>query len=588
MNYSLKENVRLLVSLLKSYGIRHVVLSSGNRNIPLVHMVEHDDYFTCYSIVDERSAGFFALGLIERLHCPVAVCCTSGTAVCNYTSAVAEAYYQKLPLVVLTADRPAYFLNQNEDQMIPQQEMLSSVTKLSVQLPAISNAQDYWYCANRIHAAFLELDHHGTGPVHINIQIDDKATNVSDALYEQPEVIKRMHRYELGELRQPMWQERVHELTSSRIMIVYGQNGKVTQQEQTLLNTFTQNFNCVIVKDHLANLHCEHVIPLYAALQVLSDAELDKLFPDIIISLHGNSVLYQPLKAAVAKRIHQVAQWLVSEDGAVRDSLRCLREVFECTPQEFLTYFTRCDGASEHSYAKQWLAVTENLRDPEPAYSSLYAVKRLMEDMPEHSIFHIANSSSVRYANMFPLKDSITVYCNRGTNGIDGSFSSFMGNAAASAELCFLLIGDLSFFYDMNACWNRYCGKNIRILLNNNEGAELFHYSYGNKISSINQHIAAAHDATARGWVESRGFRYVSAHNEEEFEAAFAEFLQQGDQPVLFEVFTHKDEDARVVHEYYENNRTLSLKHETKKIVKKIMGKSKSLDVAINKARNKF
>ena len=131
MGYSLKENVRILVSLLKAYNIKNIVLSSGNRNISFVQMVENDDFFTCYSIVDERSAGFFALGLIERLNSPAAICCTSGTAVCNYTSAVSEAFYQKLPLVVLTADRPSYFLNQNEDQMIPQTNLLKCITKLT-------------------------------------------------------------------------------------------------------------------------------------------------------------------------------------------------------------------------------------------------------------------------------------------------------------------------------------------------------------------------------------------------------------------------------------------------------------------------
>ncbi len=138
MGYSLKENVKILVSLLKAYNIKNIVLSSGNRNISFVQMVENDDFFTCYSIVDERSAGFFALGLIERLNSPAAICCTSGTAVCNYTSAVSEAFYQKLPLVVLTADRPSYFLNQNEDQMIPQTNLLKSITKLSVQLRQLS------------------------------------------------------------------------------------------------------------------------------------------------------------------------------------------------------------------------------------------------------------------------------------------------------------------------------------------------------------------------------------------------------------------------------------------------------------------
>lgn len=589
MNYSLKENVRLLVSLLKAYDIKHIVLSPGNRNIPFAHMVEQDDFFTCYSIIDERSAGFFAVGLIERLHKQVAICCTSGTAVCNYTSAVAEAYYQNLPLVVLTADRPAHYLNQREDQMLPQSDMLKCVTKLSVHLPGIVNKQDYWYCKNRIHAALLALDHHGKGPVHINFEIDDKATNVSDALYEKPDVMPKMNRYELGPSKQKSWTNPVKELKTSRVMIVYGQCNTISPEEIMYLNKFTEKFNCIVAKDHMANLHCDNTINLYTALTVLSDTDIDNLLPDIIISMNGNSVIVQPLKAKLDKHVGTTKQWLVAEDGIVRDSLRNLHEVFECSSYDFLAYCVQHDGSGNNDYAERWKNEMKNIKLPQPKYSSLYAVKRLLENLPRNSVFHIANSSSIRYANMFPLDETIRVYCNRGTNGIDGSFSSFVGNAAVSEELCFLLIGDLSFFYDMNACWNRYCGKNIRILLNNNEGAELFYYSYGNKISTIDKHIAASHNASAKGWVESRGFTYLCAHNKEEFEKQFALFINQdSDKPILFEVITSKDEDVKIVHDYYESNMELNLKHETKKIVKKLMRKSKPLDIAINKVRRKF
>lgn len=589
MGYSLKENVRILVSLLKAYNIKNIVLSSGNRNISFVQMVENDDFFTCYSIVDERSAGFFALGLIERLNSPAAICCTSGTAVCNYTSAVSEAFYQKLPLVVLTADRPSYFLNQNEDQMIPQTNLLKSITKLSVQLPAVISKQDYWYCSNRIHAALLELGHHGNGPVHINFQIDDKATNVSDALYEKPDILNRMNRYEIGRNKQELWKEKIKELESSKIMILYGQSTFISDEEIEYLDVFTQRFNCIIAKDHMANLHSKNAVNIYTAINVLNDSEIENLLPDIIITMGGNSVLVQPLKAAIAKRTTPIKQWLICEDGIVRDSLRCLSDIFECSSLEFLKFFTEYGAIDKNEYYFQWSDVINRIHLPEPSYSSLYSVKRLMESIPDNSIFHIANSSSIRYANMFQLKDSIKVYCNRGTNGIDGSFSAFMGNAVVSKDLCFLLIGDLSFFYDLNACWNRYCGKNIRILLNNNEGAELFHYSYGTKISEINTYIAAEHDGTAKGWIESRGFRYLCASSQEEFDEKLQEFLKEdSERPILFEVFTLKDEDAKIVHTYYDANTALNIKNETKKIVRKLMGKSKSLDVAINKARKKF
>lgn len=580
MEYTLKENVQIVVGLMNAYEINHIVLSPGNRDVPLVHMVENDDSFTCYSIVDERSAAFFALGLIERLNCPVAICCTSGTAMCNYISAAAEAYYQKLPLLILTADRPHWYLNQNEDQMVPQLDLLKSVTKLSVQLPSIASRQDRWYCFNRVHAALLELDHHGKGPVHINFEVPDSATSISAGTTSKPMTLNRVWRYEVGKYKQTQWANCIPKLSASKIMILYGQSHAASEEEIDLLDLFSTKFDCVIAKDHMANIDCRNAFNLYPALNIFSEAELEPLLPDIIITMKGNSILFQPLKAALSKKKGSTEQWLIAEDGVLRDSLRCLSSIYECTVLEFLAYYANCEkekSPADKRYVQSWKDALKRIALPNPAYSSLYSIKRLMESIPEESVFHIGNSSSIRYANLFELKKNVIVYCNRGTNGIDGSFSAFMGNAAVSKQLCFLLIGDLSFFYDMNACWNRYCGKNLRILLNNNAGAEIFHYAYGKKISEIS-YISAEHNATAKGWVESRGFQYLSAHNQAEFEKELPVFMgQDSEKPIVFEVFSPKDKDARLVHEYYNTNMTLDIKRETKKLVKKMIEKKRSL-----------
>ena len=219
MSYTPFEHVKILIGMLKAYNIRHIVLSPGNRNIPFVYLVEEDAFFQCYSIVDERSAAFFAIGIIERLNEPVAICCTSGTAVCNYTSGVAEAFYQGLPLVVLTADRNPYYLNQNEDQMVPQTDILKPIVKYSVQLPKISDGKDVWYSKNQIHTAMLELNHGKPGPVHINFPIEDGIGDCSDGYREEIPVIKRIYRFELGN-RQSLWEKKRKELESSKIMII--------------------------------------------------------------------------------------------------------------------------------------------------------------------------------------------------------------------------------------------------------------------------------------------------------------------------------------------------------------------------------
>ena len=582
MAYSEKENVKLLIAMLKAYNIRHLVLSPGSRNIPFVHMAENDSFFTCYSVVDERSAGFFAIGLIEKLNEPVGICCTSGTAICNYTSAVAEAYYQRLPLVVLTADRLNYFLNQNEDQMVPQLEMLKSITKVAVQISTIKDSQDYWYTKNRIEAALLELDHHGKGPVHINFIVEDKCANTADVTYEKPDDIARTYRYEL-EKKGTDLSECINELKNSKIMLVYGQSFNVSDEEIAELEKFVSRFNCVVVKDHISNLSYDKAILPFTAIKALSETEKTKLKPDVIITLNGNCTFMPMLKKFTGIG---AKQWDVCDDGILRDCLHNLKKIFEGSSVDFLRMMSDTNSKSDNSYYELWNSHIESISIPEPEYSSLYAVKKFVENVPSNSIVHLANSSTVRYANMFSFKDNIKVYCNRGTNGIDGSFSAFMGNAAASDELAFLIIGDLSFFYDMNACWNRYCGKNIRILLNNNSGAELFHYDHGAKIERINEYIAAEHNALAKGWVESRGFKYLYANNEEELEKACAEFFSKdSERPVFLEVFTDKKADSDIVHRYYDEISNLSIKESAKNALKKATYKNGALSKLIHKLK---
>lgn len=586
MGYTPFENVKTLIGMLKAYNIRHIVLSPGNRNIPFVYLVEEDPFFSCYSIVDERSAAFFAIGLIERLNEPAAICCTSGTAVCNYTSGVAEAFYQGLPLVVLTADRNPYYLNQNEDQMVPQIDMLKPIVKYSVQLPKIHCSKDLWYSKNKIHSALLELDHGKPGPVHIDFPIEEGIGDCSDGYREEIPVIGRLYRFELG-IKQKDWENKRTELENARIMIVFGQSNVIDPRLMSAVDQFTKKYNAVVAADLLSNAVCRNQINMFSLCEVISDKEKDEMMPDILITINGNIVA--GIKGFIAKRKKTVKHYDIDRGGEIKDAYRCIDSVWECSPTEFFEYFADSESVSDDSYYDLLKKRSDLMTIPDLEYSSLYAVKRLIEEIPEKSLFHIANSTSVRLANLFSVRKDVHVYCNRGTNGIDGSCSSFIGNASVSEDtLSFLLIGDLSFFYDMNALWNRYSGKNIRIVLQNNEGAELFHYGYGEKLSHINRHIAAEHFSTARGWAENQGYIYLCARNKDEFEEAIKVFMSDSDKPVFFEVFTKKDEDARVLHEFYAVNQSFDAQKILKEKVKKIAHGSSLIESTLRKAKNKI
>ena len=564
--YSDLKNVQILIALLKEYNIHRIVLSPGGRNVPFVHSVENDPDFTCYSIVDERSAGFFALGIIQKTHEPVAICCTSATAVCNYMSAVNEAFYQKLPLVVLTADRNGYYLNQNEDQMIPQTAIFRDVCKKEVSLPIVKDELDEWYCGRLVNEALSELVHHSVGPVHINFLIEKVGAGYNTPSLPPVNKIERIMKKNLE-----AWKTAQEQLYGKKILLIYGQHLSKQSNIEELLNKFALQYNCVIAADYLSNIHCEKQFNTFLISNTNAFESLNEILPDIVITMGENYVseIRNWLKRNIGKFVH----WRVNEDGEFADQFHNLKYVFECTDEEFIDKLLPVNEGIQdtNTYYEQWLLLQRKIEFSNLPYSSMYITKRYFEKIPKCSNLHLANSNSVRLAQMFPLDSSISVFCNRGTNGIDGSMSSFMGLAAVSDELSFLLIGDLSFFYDMNALWNRYVGSNIRILLMNNSGASIFHVSPGEKLlPTIDRFTAAEHDAKAESWVKSRGMKYLTASTIEEFEKNIDVFTDTNAKiPMLFEVFTDKAEDADLMKKFYSDNKTNNLLSGDKKVLLK-------------------
>lgn len=562
--YTNLKNVQILISLLKAYGIKDIVLSPGGRNVPFVHSVENDKDFSCYSVVDERSAGFFALGLIHALKRPVAICCTSATAVCNYMSSIEEASYQHLPLVVLTADRNQYYLNQDEDQMISQINIFKEICKSEVTLPLIKDASDEWYCGRVINEALSEINHHGTGPVHINFQVERVSEGYDTKVLPNVKKIARILPEDADK-----WEEAKQELSGKKILIIYGQHLGTDLEEHTLLEKFADQYNCVIAADHLANFHGNHKINTFLISNTLTFELLNKLLPDVVISIGGNYV--SEIRGWLKKHEGKFIHWKISEQGNFADQFKNLTKVFECNNKYFLDYFIK-DNSDVHlniDYYSLWASAQENVELPDFNYSAPYAVGEFMKNLPKGAKLHLANSNSVRLAQYFALDPSIEVFCNRGCNGIDGSLSSFVGMASATEEICYLLIGDLSFFYDMNGLWNRYIRRNIRIMLNNNSGASIFHVSPGETLlPTIDKHTAAEHFAVAEGWVESRNFTYLSAHNKEEFDEALKKFNDTAnDKAIFLEVFTDKSDDAKEMKQFYNSSKKKNLLSGSKSVL---------------------
>ena len=568
-NYPPHANVHVLASLLKKFDISHVVISSGNRHTPLVNILENDDYFQCYSIVDERSAAFFAQGLIHILKKPVAIACTSGTSVCNYLSGAAEAHLQNLPLLLLTADRNPRFLYQVE-QMIPQSEMTKAVCK-KVELPFVKTPEDFFYCQRMVNEALLELNHHGTKPVNINYPIEFEGLTVEKVKEEltakitgkeeKIPTVTKINRVESG-APAAVWEDIASGLLGKKIAVLYGQHDPHTEGELSVIKEFAERYNAVFISDVLSNLHCKGSVQTFLTTR-LQPKTFDELKPDILITVNGN--MMTDIRRRMGKFRSTLAHWSVRPDGKLIDPYNCLKTVFECSTQDFFTKILAAgkSDASAGEYLQNWETAVANIpANPEVPYSDTYIIQECLKNLPKNSLIHLANSTTIRVGATLSLDPSIDVYCNRGTNGIDGSVSTFAGQAAISGKTSFLIIGDLSFFYDMNGLWNRYVGKNVRILLNNNGCGEIFYYTGNIKsagmLPNLHKHIGAVHDTEAKGWVESIGFKYLSARTKEEYDAALQEFLSEdSDCPIFLEVFTDKEVNTELMDAAYSGEKSM-------------------------------
>lgn len=594
-------NVQIIVSLLKQHNIRNLVLSAGTRHVPLAHSVENDDFFHCYSVVDERSAGYFALGLAKELNEPVAIACTSSTATCNYTPPIAEAYYQGVPLLVLTGDRDPYRLDQLEDQMIDQVDMYRNFCKKCVNLPVVHTENDIWYCQRLVNEALLELDHHGKGPVQINFPINQTIEDIADASVPELPAYNKISRVDMSSPNE-QWTHYVNELKKKkRIMVLCGSGVPVDDATQSAMNEFAERYNCVLATEHLSNLHGGGMLNTYAMAEAITGEVLRTNAPDLVIFFGGNFI--SRFKTMLRNLKISGGSWIINSDGRIMDPFQDLNTVFECTLEHFFRYFA--DHAGKASNNKElyndFEALNAQIEIPEmkeliekinqqtitdakfkklpmpdekdllPSnyLSALAAMYELSKRIPEKSLLHLSILNSTRIMQLFRLPEGVRVYSNVGTDGIDGSMSTFFGQAAVANKPSFLVIGDLSFFYDMNSLGIRYTLPNAHILLINNGGGSEFYFSMGRKLlPNIDLHICAAHKHSAKAWVECNGFRYLSASNMEEFYAQIDEFMNEDVScPVVFELFTDKEMDVKVLKGL---RRTIMTDTKTGKLVKQI------------------
>ncbi|HET9571924.1 MAG TPA: 2-succinyl-5-enolpyruvyl-6-hydroxy-3-cyclohexene-1-carboxylic-acid synthase [Bacteroidales bacterium] len=547
--FSSKKNVLETVALFKAHGISEVVLSPGSRNAPLIQTFASDPFFNCHTVVDERSAGFFALGIINRIQKPVAVCCTSGTALLNFGPAVAEAFYQELPLVVLSADRSGAWIGQMDGQTLPQPGVFGSLVKKSVQLPEIQGKEDLWHCNRLVNEA---LNAAVGGPVHINLPISEPLFDFSVELLPEVRKTTSINPLTINNL-QPFVEE--YEQTEN-VLILIGQLPPISVKLKRLIEKFRMQNEAVVLVEHLGSYQSSDNIGNFDALISTWDAQTANEFvPDLLITMGGHVVskrVKKWLRENPAK-----AHWHIGLNGQP-DTYCQATHFFQTTPEAFLEAFNRLIKPKvlqvTGPWTLRWILASKDLPEPsrEFPFSDMTVTGLFLKSILKKSVLFTGNSSPVRNLQLYRLPYELPVFCNRGTSGIEGTLSSACGYATVSDSLVYVLIGDLSFFYDLNILTHQPFPKNLRIMLINNGGGAIFKQLPGLERSDIvNNYISASHHTKAKGFVEASGVRYLHATNYNELDKAIKVLRHsEGDSAVLLEVFTDEDLNLEAIQNY--------------------------------------
>ena len=560
--YSNKNNVNILTILLLKHGVSHAVVCPGSRNAPIVHNLDVCPQITCHPITDERSAGFVALGMAQQLQAPVAVCVTSGSALLNLSPAVAEAFYQQVPLVVISADRPAMWIDQLDGQTIWQTGALGQLVKKAVNLPepASSDSEAWWHCNRLINEALIAATADGMGPVHINVPIREPLFDFSvDSLPDERAIRAIPMSTDCGLVS--------HELlprffSARRPMIVVGQTKtQLLSAVDAPCYDLVSRYAVVLHETLSALPRCSHFDEALAAVRNDPDYQ-----PDFVLVLGG--ILVSKRLKRFLRSCNDTTFAAVSESGRLADTFTHLSLLIKARPADVLRLIAQAitqnadrpqDADTSSLFHHRWKQLLMQAADHadrfSPSYSQMAAVRCFEQSLTASGRtwgVHYANSSAVRLANIYA---DHYVSCNRGVNGIEGSLSAAVGNSLVVPHGVVCVIGDLSFFYDQNALWNQQLRGNLRILLLNNGGGGIFHQLKGLERSAARDVlVAAAHNTSAEGICRQNDVVYLSARTQQQLEAAMPQLLtNDSPRPVLLEVFTDADTDAQTLSSYMDS-----------------------------------
>lgn len=535
-------------------GIQHAVLCPGSRCAPLTLAFTNHSSITSRTFSDERSAAFIGMGLAQQTKSATALVCTSGGAAYNFAPAIAEAYFQQIPLLVFTADRPAEWIEQWDGQTIRQENIFGAHVKRSYNLPVdYSHPDSVWHIQRIVNEAITLAQTFPSGPVHINVPL-------REPLYPQAgEKIKFSRNVKIVE-QEPVQIDLTKESKTNlgslltgftRILVIAGQQ----ENQPTLITAvtrFCEAHQATLVGDVISNFHAASTTIRYADvfLAHAPDSIKTALQPDLVITF-GKSVISKNLKQFLRKNA-PAQHWHIQPAGIVPDPFQSLTRIINCEPKSFFSglanvpAITKFELQKKTNYTKLWLAEEHRTQNNyqryfnQTSFHELAAVKSIIEALPSRCNLHVANSMSVRYVNLVGLSEKqkgVYLFANRGTSGIDGCTSTTVGHALNSDVPNILITGDLAFFYDRNAFWHNYKLPNLRVVVINNNGGVIFNLIDGpGQVAAKDEFFVTHQQLTAQHLANEFNHVYLSASTQKELTHALKEFYTFDGQTKILEI----------------------------------------------------
>ncbi|MFC6877911.1 2-succinyl-5-enolpyruvyl-6-hydroxy-3-cyclohexene-1-carboxylic-acid synthase [Flavobacterium myungsuense] len=538
-----------IIQICLTKGITQIVISPGSRNAPLTLGFVNNPEFTCYSVADERCAAFFALGIAQQLSKPVALVCTSGSALLNYYPAFAEAFYSQIPLIVISADRPFSKIDIGDGQTIRQMDVFQNHSLYNANLTEGESNENDSKINNAINIAYTQK-----GPTHINAPFEEPLYQTVRKMTVDPTISAFSKVYKTIAIDDIIAYTNLWNSATKKLIVV-GVNAP-NEIDEEITNAIANDPSIIVMTETTSNWHHPSFLSnIDTIITPFKEKDFKAFQPDILITF-GGMIVSKRVKAFL-RQYKPKHHWHIDSLRAY-NTFGCLNHHFEACPNDFFNQILPFTKTVLSDYFEKGKAVKklriinhQKYLDKIP-FSDLKAFEIIMPSLPKNSMLQLSNSSPIRYAQLFPIDSSISVFSNRGTSGIDGSTSTAIGAAVMSKRQTVLITGDVGFIYDSNGLWNDYVPKNFKIILINNGGGGIFRILPGHQETKVyNTFFETAHCHTAEHLAKMYGFEYSIASDAESLTSALDTLYSQNEKPSILEVFTPTLQNDKILLQYF-------------------------------------